>query len=129
MNSFNFSKWNSLIGWATFAIALATYTLTLEPTVSYWDCGEYISTAVKLEVGHPPGAPLYQMMGAVFSLFATSTEKIALAVKEGKISEDDIDETLFHTKAKIDVLHNGKKIKSLNNIRHKLHTDNNYRIR
>ena len=45
-----------------FAIALVTYTLTLEPTVSYWDCGEYIATSVKLEVGHPPGAPLFQML-------------------------------------------------------------------
>ena len=47
---------------AVFAIALVTYTLTLEPTVSYWDCGEYIATSVKLEVGHPPGAPLFQML-------------------------------------------------------------------
>jgi len=80
MNSFNFSKWNSLIGWATFAIALATYTLTLEPTVSYWDCGEYISTAVKLEVGHPPGAPLFQMLGAFFAMFTTDVMEIAKMV-------------------------------------------------
>ena len=80
MNSFNFSKWNSLIGWATFAIALVTYTLTLEPTVSYWDCGEYISTAVKLEVGHPPGAPLFQMLGAFFAMFTTDVMEIAKMV-------------------------------------------------
>lgn len=80
MNSFNFSKWNTLFGWATFAIALATYTLTLEPTVSYWDCGEYISTAVKLEVGHPPGAPLFQMLGAFFAMFTTDVMEIAKMV-------------------------------------------------
>ncbi|MFD1293279.1 DUF2723 domain-containing protein [Lutibacter holmesii] len=80
MNSFNFSKWNTLIGWATFAIALITYTLTLEPTVSYWDCGEYISTAVKLEVGHPPGAPLFQMLGAFFAMFTNDVMEIAKMV-------------------------------------------------
>ena len=80
MNSFNFSKWNTILGWATFAIALVTYTLTLEPTVSYWDCGEYISTAVKLEVGHPPGAPLFQMLGAFFAMFTTEVTEIAKMV-------------------------------------------------
>ena len=80
MNSFRFSKWNTILGWATFAIALLTYTLTLEPTVSYWDCGEYISTAVKLEVGHPPGAPLFQMLGAFFAMFTTDVMEIAKMV-------------------------------------------------
>ena len=80
MNSFNFKKWNTILGWATFTIALLTYTLTLEPTVSYWDCGEYISTAVKLEVGHPPGAPLFQMLGAFFAMFTTDVTEIAKMV-------------------------------------------------
>ena len=80
MNSFNFSKWNTIIGWAAFTIALITYSLTLEPTVSYWDCGEYISTAVKLEVGHPPGAPLFQMLGAFFAMFTTEVTEIAKMV-------------------------------------------------
>ena len=75
-----FRRVNNIIGWGVFCIALLTYSLTVEPTASYWDAGEYISTSAKLQVGHPPGAPLYQMMGAVFSLFATSPEKIALAV-------------------------------------------------
>ena len=56
------------------------YALTLEPTVSYWDCGEYISTAVKLEVGHPPGAPLFQMLGAFFAMFTTDVTQIAKMV-------------------------------------------------
>lgn len=80
MTTFNFGKWNTITGWLTFAIALLTYTLTVEPTMSFWDCGEYIATAAKLEVGHPPGAPLYQMMGAFFAMFATDATKVALMV-------------------------------------------------
>lgn len=80
MLTFNFNKWNTLLGWASFAIALLTYSLTVEPTLSFWDCGEYIATAAKLEVGHPPGAPLYQMLGAFFAMFATSPDKVALMV-------------------------------------------------
>nr|WP_294774230.1 DUF2723 domain-containing protein [uncultured Flavobacterium sp.] len=80
MMNFNFNKWNTILGWTTFTIALITYSLTVEPTMSFWDCGEYISTAAKLEVGHPPGAPLYQILGAFFAMFATSKETIALMV-------------------------------------------------
>ena len=78
--AFNFNKWNTIIGWLTFGIALLTYTFTVEPTMSFWDCGEYIATAAKLEVGHPPGAPLYQMIGAFFAMFAGDNTKIALMV-------------------------------------------------
>ncbi|WP_343328740.1 DUF2723 domain-containing protein [Polaribacter staleyi] len=80
MTSANFKKWNIILGWATFVIALITYTLTLEPTVSAWDCGEYISTSVKLEVGHPPGAPLFQMLGAFFAMFTSNLDQIAKMV-------------------------------------------------
>ena len=80
MTSFNFNKWNTIIGWFAFTIALITYTLTVEPTMSFWDCGEYIATAAKLEVGHPPGAPLYQMMGAFFAMFAIDNQHVALMV-------------------------------------------------
>lgn len=80
MTSFNYSKWNTYTGWFAFIIALVTYTLTVEPTMSFWDCGEYIATAAKLEVGHPPGAPLYQMMGAFFAMFATDDTQIALMI-------------------------------------------------
>ena len=80
MASFNFKKWNTILGWTTFAIALITYSLTVEPSLSYWDCGEYISTSAKLEVGHPPGAPLFQMLGAFFAMFAMSANKVALMV-------------------------------------------------
>jgi hypothetical protein len=77
---FNFNKWNTITGWFAFAVALITYTLTVEPTMSFWDCGEYIATAAKLEVGHPPGAPLFQMIGAFFAMFALDKEHIALMV-------------------------------------------------
>ena len=80
MSEAKFRKINNIVGWLLFSVAMITYGLTVEPTASYWDAGEYISTSAKLQVGHPPGAPFYQMMGAIFSLFATNNETIALAV-------------------------------------------------
>lgn len=80
MTTFNFNKWNTILGWLVFTVALLTYTLTVEPTMSFWDCGEYIATAAKLEVGHPPGAPLFQMIGAFFAMFAIDNQHIALMV-------------------------------------------------
>lgn len=65
-----FSKLNILGGWLVWLVATITYVSTVEPTMSYWDCGEYISTAVKLQVGHPPGASFFQLMGAFFAMFA-----------------------------------------------------------
>ena len=76
MTYFNFKKWNTITGWFSFLIALITYGLTVEPTVSFWDAGEYILTSSKLQVGHPPGAPLFQMVGAFFSMFAFEPAKI-----------------------------------------------------
>jgi len=77
----NFQKINNILGWFVFFIATTVYFLTLEPTASWWDCGEYISTAFKLQVGHPPGAPLFQMIGRFFSLFAfNDVSKVALLV-------------------------------------------------
>jgi hypothetical protein len=72
---------NSVLGWITFVIALITYTLTLEPTVSFWDCGEFISASYRLQICHPPGAPLFLMIGRVFSLMAgTDVTKVAFWV-------------------------------------------------
>ncbi|RPI41912.1 MAG: DUF2723 domain-containing protein, partial [Bacteroidetes bacterium] len=76
----NFGKLNLILGWLSFAIALTVYLLTLEPTVSLWDCGEFIASSYKLQVGHPPGAPLFQMLGRLFSLFAPSREEVALSI-------------------------------------------------
>ena len=80
MNATQFEFWNRTLGWSVFAIALVTFGLTVEPTASFWDASEYIATSAKLQVGHPPGAPFYQMMGAFFSLFASGPEQIALLV-------------------------------------------------
>ncbi len=68
----NYKKLNNISGWIVFTIALYVFTATMEDTVSLWDCGEYISTANKLEVGHPPGAPLFNMLGRIFSAFVPS---------------------------------------------------------
>ena len=78
MTNFNFKKWNTILGWFVFTIALIVYALTIEPTVSFWDAGEYILTSSKLQVGHPPGAPLFQMMGAFFSIFALEPSQIGM---------------------------------------------------
>ena len=80
MDSFDFKKWNNALGWFVFTIALITYWLTVEPTASFWDAGEYITTSSNLEVGHPPGAPLYQILGAFFSIFALEATNIALTI-------------------------------------------------
>src|SRR3982751_3212517 len=65
-----FQKFNNIFGWSVFLVALATYWLTMEPTASYWDCGEFISVSYKLEVPHPPGAPLFLLIGRLFSFLA-----------------------------------------------------------
>ncbi|HEX2936551.1 MAG TPA: DUF2723 domain-containing protein [Bacteroidales bacterium] len=64
----NFRKVNRLAGWIAFAISLTIYFLTLEPTVSYWDCGEFLSCAVNLEVPHAPGAPFFILLGRLASM-------------------------------------------------------------
>lgn len=75
-----YNQLNSIIGWLLFAISLTTYTLTLEPTVSFWDCGEFISASYRLQICHPPGAPLFLMIGRVFSLMASDPSKVAFWV-------------------------------------------------
>jgi hypothetical protein len=74
MNSFD--RLNRIMGWVMFAVALVVYTLTLEQSVSLWDCGEFASAAYKLQVVHPPGAPLFLMMGRLFSLMASSPDMV-----------------------------------------------------
>lgn len=65
----NFRKVNNLFGWLIFGIATLVYLITMEPTVSFWDCGEFLSCAFKLEVGHSPGAPLFMMLQRLFGMF------------------------------------------------------------
>jgi len=76
----NYKLWNTLCGWAVFAVAATTYLMTMEPTASFWDCGEFISSAHKLDVGHPPGAPFFMLMGHFFSLFASDVSHVAMCV-------------------------------------------------
>ncbi|HQQ95447.1 MAG TPA: DUF2723 domain-containing protein [Bacteroidia bacterium] len=63
-----FSRLNTLVGWLVWAVATFTYCSTIEPTASFWDCGEYIACAYKLEVGHPPGAPFFLLIGRFFAM-------------------------------------------------------------
>ena len=76
-----YSLINNVLGWVVFLIATTVYLLTAEPTVPWWDCGEYTATADKLQVGHPPGAPTFQLIGSLFSIFAGSdTSLVAYAM-------------------------------------------------
>ena len=80
MNSIwgDFRRLNRIAGWVLFAISTSVYMITLEPTVSFWDCGEFILSSFRLQVGHPPGAPLFLMIGRIASLFALGdTSKVA----------------------------------------------------
>lgn len=80
MSEHQFKKWDTILGWIAFTASLITFGLTVEPTVSYWDCGEYIATSAKLQVGHPPGAPLFQMVGAFFAMFSAEPETVAKTI-------------------------------------------------
>ena len=71
---------NNLLGWFSFAVAAVTYCLTVEPTASFWDCPEFITTAYKLEVGHPPGAPFFMLTGNFFTQFTDDPTKVAFCV-------------------------------------------------
>lgn len=71
---------NNISGWIVFAISATVYLLTIEPTASFWDCGEFITSAYKLEVGHPPGAPFFMLIGNLFTQFASDTSQVAMMV-------------------------------------------------
>ncbi|MCK4664249.1 MAG: DUF2723 domain-containing protein [Bacteroidales bacterium] len=78
MNKYNLV--NNLSGWLVFLISAIVYLLTMEPNSSFWDCGEFIATAYKLQVTHPPGAPLFLLVGRFFSLFASDTSNVAMMI-------------------------------------------------
>ncbi|NVK92434.1 DUF2723 domain-containing protein [Bacteroides sp. L10-4] len=71
---------NNLVGWITFLIAATVYCMTIEPTASFWDCPEFITTGYKLEVGHPPGAPFFMLVANLFSQFASDASTVAKMV-------------------------------------------------
>jgi len=75
-----YNQYNIIFGWVSFIIAAVVYLLTIEPTVSFWDCGEFITTSFKFEVGHPPGAPFFMLLGRFFILFGGGAENAAKMV-------------------------------------------------
>ena len=76
----NFKQLNNIVGWLTFLVAAVTYLLTIEPTASFWDCGEFITTSYKLEVGHPPGAPFFMILGRFFTIMGGSPSNAAVMI-------------------------------------------------
>ncbi|MDR1161190.1 MAG: DUF2723 domain-containing protein, partial [Tannerellaceae bacterium] len=71
---------NNVLGWIAFIVASTVYLMTMEPTASFWDCGEFISSAYKLEVGHPPGAPFFMLTANLFTQFASGPDQVAMMV-------------------------------------------------
>ena len=71
---------DNILGWLAFAIAAFVYCSTIEPTASFWDCPEFISTGYKLEIGHPPGAPFFMLTANLFSQFASDATQVARMV-------------------------------------------------
>ena len=80
MQQSTFSKLNTCMAWLMFAIAAVVYGLTVEPTASLWDCPEFIACGYKLEIGHPPGAPVFMLVANLFSQFASNPSQVALMV-------------------------------------------------
>ena len=76
----NYKRLNTIIGWLVFVVAAVTYCMTIEPTASFWDCPEFITTGYKLEVGHPPGAPIFMLTANLFSQFTSDPSKVAMMV-------------------------------------------------
>ena len=71
---------NNCVGWLVFVIAAFTYCSTIEPTASFWDCPEFITTGYKMEIGHPPGAPFFMLFANLFSQFASDPSQVAKMV-------------------------------------------------
>ena len=69
MNNRTFTLWNRLTATFVFLVSAVVYLMTIEPTASFWDCGEFIASSYKLEVGHPPGNPVFQLFARFFTMF------------------------------------------------------------
>ncbi|WP_294555265.1 DUF2723 domain-containing protein [uncultured Bacteroides sp.] len=80
MSNLLFKRWNDFSGWMVFLIAAFVYGMTIEPTASFWDCPEFISCAEKLQIGHPPGAPFYMLVGNLFTQFASDAKYVSYTV-------------------------------------------------
>ena len=79
-NMKNYKRINILLGWFTFAVSAVVYLMTTEPSASLWDCGEFIPTSYKLEVGHPPGAPLFMMLARLFTMLQTDMAEAPIMI-------------------------------------------------
>ena len=111
MKIIDFYKFNKILGIIAGLISFTVFALTVEPTASYWDCAEYISTSAKLQIGHPPGAPLFQMLGAIFSIFAMELDQIAYAINMMSVVSSAL--TIMFLFWSISLI--GKELFSLNN--------------
>ena len=80
METKGYKFYNKVVGWFIFIVAAIVYLSTIEPTASFWDCPEFITTAYSIQVGHPPGAPLFMIMGRIFTMFAGSTAQVPVMV-------------------------------------------------
>ena len=80
MTEKRFKLLNNITGWVVFLVAAITYLLTIEPTVSFWDCGEFISSSNKMQIGHPPGAPFFMVIARFFAMFASGPEQVAMMI-------------------------------------------------
>jgi len=80
MTEKRFKLLNNITGWVVFLVAAITYLLTIEPTVSFWDCGEFISSSNKMQIGHPPGAPFFMIIARFFAMFASGPEQVAMMI-------------------------------------------------
>ena len=96
-----FTLWNRITAAAVFVIAALTYLLTIEPTASFWDCGEFIASSYKLEVGHPPGNPVFQLFARFFTIFTDNMHAaVAVNAMNAVCSALTIFFLYFHTKDK-----------------------------
>lgn len=110
-----FKKINLLGGWGVFLLSAIAYTLSMEPTASLWDCSEFIATSYKLEVGHPPGAPLFMMINRFFSMFAPDTASVAKMVNFASVIASALTIAfLYWTIAHLAMRMQGKRIENVN---------------
>ena len=100
MNYLLFKRWNDFSGWLVFLIAAFVYGMTIEPTASFWDCPEFISCAEKLQVGHPPGAPFYMLVGNLFTQFASDHSSGQIS-SEGRKRESVSNRRDYHSRLRI----------------------------
>src|SRR5574344_3160324 len=78
MDNRKFNFWNRMVALVVLAVSAVTYLLTIEPSASFWDCGEFIASSYKLEVGHPPGNPVFQLFARIFTMLGDGAHAAVL---------------------------------------------------